>query len=115
MSVPIGSRPGPAAPAAPDPQHARTRAQDQKTTAAARQFEGLLLQQVLKALWETAPGLSGPSAGMYQQMFQGPLADHLAAGGGIGLRPMLERALRNDPNAAPQTREAGALTPMLPP
>jgi len=52
---------------------------------------------------------------MYQQMFQGPLADHLAAGGGIGLRPMLERALRNDPNAAPQTREAGALTPMLPP
>lgn len=87
---------------------------DPKVRASAQQFEGLLLQQMLKVLWETAPGMSGPSAGMYQQLFQGPLADHLARAGGIGLQPMLERAMRPHDSAAAAPSTGVALPPDSP-
>jgi Rod binding domain-containing protein len=67
--------------------------QQRQAAAAARQFEGVLLQQVLKVLWNTTKGIAGPQGDMYRQMFEGQFADHLAQGGGIGLAPMLEQAL----------------------
>src|SRR5262245_27249298 len=76
--------------------------QQRQAVAAARQFDSVLLQQVLRVLWQTAPNMTGPQAGMYQQMFEGPFAEHLAQGGGIGLAPMLERALGADKDAGKQ-------------
>jgi Rod binding domain-containing protein len=66
---------------------------DPKITAAARQFEGVLVQQLIKVLWQSSPALKGAQGGMYQSMFEGPLAEHMTTAGGIGLTPMLERAL----------------------
>jgi Rod binding domain-containing protein len=85
-AIPIGGAADPAA-------AAQRKKVDPKISAAARQFEGVLVQQLIKVLWENSPTLEGASGGMYKQMFQGPLADHLTAAGGIGLSPMIERAL----------------------
>lgn len=79
-------------------QHAPAGQARSKVASAAREFEGVLLQQMLKVLWNTSAAMSGSQGGTYQQMFDGAFADHLAAGGGIGLAPMLEQALAGRAN-----------------
>jgi Rod binding domain-containing protein len=76
-----------------DPAAVQPKKVDPKLTSAARQFESVLVQQLIKVLWESSKTLEGAQGGMYKQMFEGPLADHLTAAGGIGLSPMIERAL----------------------
>ena len=61
--------------------------------AAARQFESVLLSQLLQVMWKTSPEMAQGQGAMYQQMFQGALADHLAEGGGIGLASMIAKGL----------------------
>jgi Rod binding domain-containing protein len=60
---------------------------------AARQFESVLLTQLLQTLWKTSPELSKGQGAMYQSMFQGAFAEHLAEGGGIGLADMISSGL----------------------
>jgi Rod binding domain-containing protein len=84
----------------------RDAGQQRQAAAAARQFEGVLLQQVLRVLWKTAPGISGPQGDMYRGMFEGAFADHLAQGGGIGLAPMLEKAMGGN---APSNKALGTV------
>lgn len=64
---------------------------------AARQFEGLLMQQLLQILRKTAPSgglMGGDSSGeMYVQMFDEAIAEALSKGDGIGLRDMLIEGL----------------------
>jgi Rod binding domain-containing protein len=74
-------------------QHQGGKDQNQKLQAAARQFEGVLLTQLLQVLWKTTPELQKGQGGMYQSMFQGSFADHLVAGGGIGLSDMIAKSL----------------------
>ncbi|HKU40091.1 MAG TPA: hypothetical protein VJR89_18155 [Polyangiales bacterium] len=62
----------------------------------AKQFESVLVGQLLEVLWKTTPtlgGAGGGQAGMYQQMFQGAFADHLVSGGGIGLSSLIAKGL----------------------
>jgi Rod binding domain-containing protein len=70
---------------------------DAKLHAAARQFESVLLTQLLQVLWKTSPELSKGPGSMYQSMFQGSFAEHLAEGGGIGLAGMIAQGLGAKP------------------
>ncbi|PPE74537.1 flagellar assembly peptidoglycan hydrolase FlgJ [Solimonas fluminis] len=65
---------------------------------AARQFESLMLQQMLKAMRAATPGddaLGGSEQGsFYRDMFDQQLAVQLSSGKGVGLADMLVRQLR---------------------
>src|ERR1700712_3614970 len=78
---------------------------DAKLRAAAKQFEGVLMTQLLQVLWKTTPQMAKGQGGMYQSMFQGAFADHLVEGGGIGLSDMIAKALGAEPE--PGSRSAG--------
>ena len=75
---------------------------NQKLLTAAKQFEGVLMTQLLQVLWKTTPELQQGAGGMYQSMFQGSFADHLVEGGGIGLSDMIAKALGADTEPARQ-------------
>ncbi|MEY4582546.1 MAG: hypothetical protein RL701_7249 [Pseudomonadota bacterium] len=66
---------------------------DQKLQGAARQFESVLLTQLLQVLWKSIPELKEGQGSMYGTMFQSSFADQLAAGGGIGLASMIAKGL----------------------
>jgi Rod binding domain-containing protein len=69
-----------------------------KVDEAARNFEALLLHQMLKSMWESVPagGLFGDSneAQMYRDMFNEALADSISEGQGIGVRDMVAKDLK---------------------
>jgi len=67
--------------------------QDKELQRVAKQFESVLVSQLLEVLWKTTPSLSEGKAGQYRQMFQGAFADHLVEGGGLGLASMIARGL----------------------
>jgi Rod binding domain-containing protein len=66
---------------------------DAKLQAAARQFESVLLTQLLQVLWKSSPELSHGQGAMYQSMFQSSFADQLAESGGIGLADIIAGGL----------------------
>ena len=70
---------------------------DAKLRAAAKQFEGVLMTQLLQVLWKTTPEMAKGQGNMYQSMFQGEFANHLVEGGGIGLSDMIANALGAGP------------------
>jgi Rod binding domain-containing protein len=76
-----------------------------KLRSAAKQFEGVLMTQLLEVLWKTTPELKKGPGSMYQSMFQGEFAQHLVSGGGIGLSDMIVKAL----GVEPEPGEASAL------
>jgi Rod binding domain-containing protein len=61
----------------------------------AKQFESVLMSQLLEVMFKSSStlGAEGGQADLYRQMFQGPLADHLVDGGGIGLAKMIAGGL----------------------
>lgn len=60
-----------------------------------KQFESVLVNQLLSVMWKTTTqSMGGDKAGQYQQMFQSAFADHIVSGGGIGLSRMIEGGLR---------------------
>jgi len=89
MTLPLNElqiRPAPPKPGA----EAEREAQLQKV---AKQFESVLVRQLVQVMWKTTPSMSSGQAGMYQEMFQGSFADHLVSGGGIGLSSMIAKGL----------------------
>lgn len=64
---------------------------------AARKFEGLLVQQLLQVMRQTAKsggmGSSSGASGQYLSMFDEVIAERMAEGGGIGLAATLGNAL----------------------
>jgi Rod binding domain-containing protein len=89
----------------PPPQDER----NARANEAARQFEGIIVRELMKILRKTAPegGLVGGSGGsgyageMYTQMMDDALSDQLTSAGGIGLAPTLASAFGStDPHAA---------------
>lgn len=91
-------------------QYAKLRAQARSEDpaalrATAEQFEALLLQQMLKSMRAANLGddvLGGEQTQFYQEMFDQQIAQHLAAGRGLGIadlmvRQMQARDVRRDP------------------
>jgi Rod binding domain-containing protein len=68
---------------------------NQKLQKVAKQFESVLMSQLLEVMFKSSSTLGGESgqSDLYRQMFQGPLAEHLVDGGGIGLAKMIARGL----------------------
>jgi flagellar protein FlgJ len=89
-------RPGPAAAPATDAQIRQ----------AAREFESLLLGQMIKGLRRTVPGSEdkGHEHQMYQELLDERLAHELAGRGGIGIAEALHRYLSPPARGA---RDAG--------
>ena len=96
-------------------QHNGGQDKDAKVRAAARQFEGVLLTQMLQALWKTSPQLSKGPGAMYQSMFQSTFAEHMAEGGGIGLADMISRSLgaKSDPGTGLSRHIEGLIGPRV--
>lgn len=65
---------------------------------AARQFEGLLVQEMMKTMWQSVPKgelLSGSSEeGMYRDMLNEAVAKEVSEGQGIGVREILVRDMK---------------------
>src|ERR1700755_796621 len=71
-------------------------AQNAKLRGVAQQFESVLMGQLLAGVFKSSKTLGGDGgqSDLYRQMFQGPLAEHLVSGGGLGLANMIARGLR---------------------
>lgn len=83
---------------------ARERARD-----AAQQFEGLLVQTLLKGMRATTPGdglFSNSGVDQYQQLFDQHLAKDIGNGRGLGLAPMIERQILRQQGIEPETGPA---------
>jgi Rod binding domain-containing protein len=68
---------------------------DAKLQKVAKDFESVLMGQLLEVMFKSSSTLSGEGqqADLYRQMFQGPLAEHLVAGNGLGLAKMIAHGL----------------------
>jgi flagellar protein FlgJ len=76
----------------------QTAAQDGKkgVREVARQFEGMMLQMMLKSMREAVPRsdlLKSSATDTYQELFDKQLAQNLAAKGGIGIADMIVRQM----------------------
>ncbi len=83
----------------------------------AQQFEGLMLQQMLKSMRAASLGedvLGGEQTQFYQEMFDQQLAQHLSAGKGLGIADLLVRQLQQRDAAAQSTQGLGPLPPPRP-
>jgi Rod binding domain-containing protein len=61
----------------------------------AKQFESVLMGQLLEVMFKSSSTLGGEGgqSDLYRQMYQGPLAEHLVSGGGLGLAKLVARGL----------------------
>lgn len=80
---------------------------------AARQFEAVLLRQLVSAMRRSAPkgglGSGGGASGQYLAMFDQVLADHMAETGGIGLADVISRGLGGEGDGGGVTHTVHAL------
>ena len=72
---------------------------------AASGFEALLLQEMMKSMWETVEfsgmfGEDSNQAGIYRDMFNQALSDSVAAGEGIGVKKFLKPELQKASKAS---------------
>lgn len=68
----------------------------------AKQFESVLMGQLLEVMFKSSATLGGDGgqSDLYRQMYQGPLAEHLVSGGGLGLAKLVAHGLgATDPHA----------------
>ncbi|HKP62482.1 MAG TPA: hypothetical protein VJV78_37365 [Polyangiales bacterium] len=89
MALPIPEtqiRPGPAKPGAKGDHEAQLQQ-------VAKQFESILVSQLLSVLWKTTPSMGSGQMGQYQEMFQPMIAEHMVRGGGIGLASTIAKGL----------------------
>jgi flagellar protein FlgJ len=76
----------------------------QALKAAAKQFEALFMQQLLKSARAAKVGdeaFGGEQTGFYQDMFDQQMAQHLAAGKGLGIADLLVRQLQAKSSLTP--------------
>lgn len=84
-------------------QYAQLRAQARSESpealrSTAKQFEALLMQQMLKSMRAASLGddvLGGEQTQFYQEMFDQQIAQHLAAGKGLGIADMMVRQMQS--------------------
>lgn len=80
----------------------------------AKQFEALMLQQMLKSMRTASLGddvMGGEQTQFYQDMFDTQISQHLAAGRGLGVADMLVRQLQGHQPSAPKPADAYAIEP----
>ncbi|MBI5799645.1 MAG: rod-binding protein [Verrucomicrobia bacterium] len=84
----------------------------QKVAEAGRQFEAILLRQILgegmKPVFKSEFTRQSAQAGIYQDMVVNQLADNLTKAGGIGLAKGLNRDLNRQNTSAPKASGATA-------
>lgn len=83
----------------------------------ARQFEGLLLQQMLKSMRQASPGdalLGGGQMGFYQDMFDQQLSAQLSGQSGIGIAKLLVRQLQQQAGSSTDSAAPQAAAMALP-
>ena len=72
----------------------------EKTTEACRQFEAVLLRQILtdatKTLFKSSANPESSSDGIYQDMITNNLADQMSRAGGFGLSRVLSKQLQHE-------------------
>ena len=85
---------------------------DQEIEKAATQFEGLLVQEMIKEMWATVPKgglLSGSSEeDTYQEMYRQALAQSIAENQSIGVKDVIIRDIKA---AEGRAKKAGAAGP----
>lgn len=78
----------------------------------AKQFEALMLQQMLKSMRAASLGddvMGGEQTQFYQDMFDTQISQHLAAGKGLGVADMLVRQLQGHQPATPKSADGYAI------
>jgi Rod binding domain-containing protein len=77
------------------PESSQADADNKKLQGVAKQFESVLMGQLLEVMFKSSKTLGGDGgqSDLYRQMFQGPLAEHMVSGGGLGLASMIARGL----------------------
>jgi Rod binding domain-containing protein len=77
--------------------HSSSVSPEDKVKEVSRQFESILLRQILtdaqKPLLNTSLGKSGASGAMYQDLMTSQLADQISGQGGLGLSHVLQAQL----------------------
>lgn len=77
--------------------HSSTIPAEEKVKEVSRQFESILLRQILteaqKPHFKTPLAQSGASAGIYQDLMTSQLADQISGQGGLGLSHVLQAQL----------------------
>jgi Rod binding domain-containing protein len=78
----------------------RQLSEQEKTGEATRQFEAVLLRQILtdatKTLFKSAANPESSSDGIYQDLITNNLADQMSRAGGFGLSRVLARQLQHE-------------------
>lgn len=87
---------------------------DAEIAQASRQFEALLLQQLVSVMRSTAGGegglfSSGAGSQMYAHLFDQSFADAMSAGGGVGVGSVLARSMGGRAYGAVAPQEMGGL------
>ena len=85
--------------------------------AVAKQFEGLLMQMMLKSMRDASPGdglMDSEQSDFYQGMFDQQISLTLSQGGGLGLANMLIKHLGGDLADTTKERQPGAAYPLFP-
>lgn len=90
----------------------RQLSESQKVTEAGRQFEAILLRQILgeamKPVFKSEFTGQSAQAGIYQDMVVNQLADNLTRSGGMGLAKSLNHELARQLSTAPKLSESTA-------
>lgn len=77
----------------------------QKIAEIARQFEAVLLRQILadatKNMFKTVAGQESATNGIYQDMVTNSLADNMSRSGGLGLARVIATQLQHESTTAP--------------
>lgn len=77
--------------------HSSTIPAEDKVKEVSRQFESILLRQILseaqKPHFKTSLGQSGASAGIYQDLMNSQMADQISSQGGLGFSHVLQAQL----------------------
>lgn len=90
----------------------RSLTETQKVAEAGRQFEAVLLRQILgeamKPVFKSEFTGQSAQAGIYQDMIVNQMADNLTRSGGVGLAANLGRDLSRQLSTAPQPTDSTA-------
>lgn len=74
-------------------------ANKRKAEEAAKQFEGLLLEQMFKSMWSSLPAenqlLGSQEEEYFRDMFNQALAESISEGQGIGIKEVVFREMKN--------------------
>ena len=86
--------------------------EEEKVKEASRQFEALILRQILaqarKTVFRSSMNQDSMSAGIYQDMVTTQLADAISQSGSLGLARSLQLQLGRQTNSASATRPPGS-------